>query len=67
MGTPVVFTKEQIHQMANKPFDVYDKDIRRNMEEHQARLDAIAERDAARQKSMEKWITNESRQNQPDK
>ena len=59
MGTPVVFTKAEMDQMANKPFDVYDKDIRRNMEEHQVRLDAIAEREAARQESMKKWKRND--------
>lgn len=55
MATPVVFTQEEMDQMAAKPFDVYDKDIRRNMDEHQTRLNAIAERDAERQASLNKW------------
>lgn len=59
MRTPVVFTQEQIDQMAAKPFDVYDKDIRKNMEAHQKRLDEIAEREAAREASMNKWKRND--------
>lgn len=59
MATPVVFTQLEMDQMAAKPFDVYDKDIRRNMDEHQKRLNAIAERDASRQASLDKWKTNE--------
>ncbi|MNC15758.1 hypothetical protein D3C76_102600 [compost metagenome] len=59
MGIPVVFTQEEIDQMANKPFDVYDKYIRKNMDEHQVRLNAIAERDAARAASMNKWKRND--------
>ena len=55
MAIPVVFTQDEMDQMAAKPFDVYDKDIRRNMDEHQTRLKAIAERDAERQASIDKW------------
>jgi hypothetical protein len=59
MAAPIVFTQEQIDQMANKPFDVYDKDIRKNMGEHQVRLNAIAEREAAREASLNKWKKND--------
>lgn len=55
MPAPIVFTQEQIDEMARKPFDVYDKDIRRNMEAFQPVLDAIAERNAAREASLLKW------------
>ncbi|UOL48805.1 hypothetical protein [Pseudomonas phage Astolliot] len=41
--------------MAAKPFDVYDKDIRASMDIHQKRLDAIAERDAERKLTQDKW------------
>lgn len=59
MATPIVFTQDEMDQMANKPFDVYDKDIRKNMDEHQERLKAIAARDAAREASLMKWKQND--------
>ena len=55
MTVPVVFTQLEIDQMAAKPFDVYDKDIRASMDIHQKRLDAIAERDAERKLTQDKW------------
>jgi len=52
---PIVFTQEQIDQMANKPFDVYDHQLRARMDEFQSVIDGIAERDAARQAAIDKY------------
>lgn len=52
---PVVFTQEQIDQLAAKPFDVYDHELRARMNEYQTVLDGIAERIAARQATIEKY------------
>lgn len=56
---PVVFSQEEMDRMANKPFDVYDNKIRAQMSKHQARLDAIAQRDAEREATRKKWIKND--------
>lgn len=53
---PVVFTQEEIDQMANKPFDVYDNKIRARMQQYQSVLDQISEREAAREAAYKKWI-----------
>lgn len=52
---PIVFTQEQIDQMANKPFDVYDHELRARMGDYQTVLDGIAERTAARQAAIDKY------------
>jgi hypothetical protein len=52
---PIVFTQHEIDQMANKPFDVYDHQLRARMDGYQSVLDGIAERDAARQAAIEKY------------
>lgn len=41
--------------MENKPFDVYDYELRARMGEYQSVIDGIAERDAARQATIEKY------------
>lgn len=52
---PIVFTQEQIDEMSNKPFDVYDHQLRARMGEFQSVIDGIAERDAARQAAIDKY------------
>lgn len=64
MGTPVVFTQEQIDEMARKPFDVYDNHIRKNMAEFQEKIDAIKLRNEARESAFMKWKNDDSAENQ---
>lgn len=52
---PIVFTQEQIDQLAAKPFDVYDHELRARMSEYQTILDGISARTAARQATIEKY------------
>lgn len=56
---PLVFTQEEMDQMENKPFDVYDNKLRARMSEHQSVLNQIAERESAREAARKKWINPE--------
>lgn len=56
---PVVFSQDELDQMANKPFDVADNKIRAQMSIHQSRLDAIAQRQAEYEASRKKWTKND--------
>lgn len=62
MATPVVWSQEQIDQMANKPFDVADNKIRQSMDAHQIVIDAIQEREAARASARLKWNLSQNEQ-----
>jgi hypothetical protein len=63
-GIPVVFTQEQIDEMARKPFDVYDNHIRKNMASFQEKIDEIKTRNEAREAAFQKWKSDDSTSNQ---
>ncbi len=65
MHTPVVWTQEQIDQMAKKPFDVADNKIRQSMDAHQIVIDGIAEREAARLAARNRWNLKQNDEQNP--
>lgn len=65
MHTPVVWTQEQIDQMARKPFDVADNKIRQSMDAHQIVIDEIAEREAARLAARTRWNLKQNDEQNP--